>query len=43
MLQDLGLQDATSFEYTKTCTHAHGHDDAKSFDRTKQVARPPNA
>mmetsp|Transcript_42106 Transcript_42106/g.99940 ORF Transcript_42106/g.99940 Transcript_42106/m.99940 type:complete len:1472 (-) Transcript_42106:191-4606(-) len=37
MLQDLGLQEPTSFEYTKTCTHAHGHDDAKSFDRTKQA------
>lgn len=37
MLQDLGVTEATAFEYTKTCTFAHGHDDAKSFDRTKQA------
>eukprot|EP00283_Hemiselmis_rufescens_P008991 CAMPEP_0173432926 /NCGR_PEP_ID=MMETSP1357-20121228/10557_1 /TAXON_ID=77926 /ORGANISM="Hemiselmis rufescens, Strain PCC563" /LENGTH=831 /DNA_ID=CAMNT_0014397591 /DNA_START=91 /DNA_END=2582 /DNA_ORIENTATION=+ len=36
-LQDLGLEDATTFEYTKVCLHANNTDDVKSFERTKQA------
>ena len=37
MLQDLGCSAAEVFNYSKKCTTAHGHDDEKSFDRTKQA------
>ena len=37
MLQDLGCASADSFSYSKTCTTAAGHDDERSFDRTKQA------
>jgi myosin-5 len=36
-LADLGLADASQFEYTKVCLHANNTDDIKSFERTKQA------
>mmetsp|Transcript_68386 Transcript_68386/g.142565 ORF Transcript_68386/g.142565 Transcript_68386/m.142565 type:complete len:1429 (-) Transcript_68386:617-4903(-) len=37
MLQDLGLAEASVFNFTKVCLQAAGMDDAKSFGRTKQA------
>jgi myosin-5 len=37
MLQDLGFDDASKFEYTKVCLTANNTDDVKSFERTKQA------
>uniref|UniRef100_A0A7S0QMA7 Myosin motor domain-containing protein n=1 Tax=Cryptomonas curvata TaxID=233186 RepID=A0A7S0QMA7_9CRYP len=37
MLQDLRVEDASTFNYTKTCLVANNNDDTKSFDRTKQA------